>query len=502
MPELPTASTAQTMQRLRGADQLLDGIDLSDANPADLPAVTTALRRIEGRCAAVGVAVAARANATGNDPSATLLGRGRVSGRRAHQEAKRAATVERMPQLGNALQSGRVSGEHIDAVTRARAGLTGDEVELFDQLGPDLASAATKLPVDTFNRKLRTLIDDARADHGMTRLKQQRARSSLKMWSDPDGMRHLHVAGDPERFAYIETAIEHQTAALAAAAKHDNQPVTLGPALQFDALVELLSSAQGTAGRPTITILVDQATLTSGPHEHTLCETDSGVELPAPVVDRYLCDATTQHVTLDGAGLPIHVGRKHRTATPTQWTALKALYASCVWQGCDRPITWTQAHHIRYWEHGGPTNLDNLVPLCSRHHHMVHDEDWRLVLRPDRTLEIHHPPPRPAAAQSAPPGHPPPLRAARPGQTPPPPAPIGHSPPRLAPSGHARPPRPGRPDLASPHFAPRGHAPPPTGPDTLWATTQPDRRSPAPRTTRALTGPPKHPLPTLGKTPG
>jgi hypothetical protein len=56
--------------------------------------------------------------------------------------------------------------------------------------------------------------------------------------------------------------------------------------------------------------------------------------------------------------------------------------------------TRTHAHHLIHWTDGGPTNRDNLVCLCSRHHHLVHEgndtitrqSDGHLhVTRPDRT---------------------------------------------------------------------------------------------------------------------
>jgi hypothetical protein len=38
-----------------------------------------------------------------------------------------------------------------------------------------------------------------------------------------------------------------------------------------------------------------------------------------------------------------------------------------------------EAHHIWHWEHGGPTNLDNLKLLCWYHHrkHHAHDAEAR-----------------------------------------------------------------------------------------------------------------------------
>ena len=37
-------------------------------------------------------------------------------------------------------------------------------------------------------------------------------------------------------------------------------------------------------------------------------------------------------------------------------------------------------HHIDYWENGGSTDLNNMIPLCSRHHHGAHEGGWKLKL--------------------------------------------------------------------------------------------------------------------------
>ena len=46
-----------------------------------------------------------------------------------------------------------------------------------------------------------------------------------------------------------------------------------------------------------------------------------------------------------------------------------------------------RAHH----EHGGRTDIDGLLPLCNRHHHLVHEGGWQLVLAADRTLTVIRP---------------------------------------------------------------------------------------------------------------
>ncbi|MEI6497936.1 MAG: HNH endonuclease signature motif containing protein, partial [Actinomycetota bacterium] len=71
--------------------------------------------------------------------------------------------------------------------------------------------------------------------------------------------------------------------------------------------------------------------------------------------------------------------------------ALRAMYRTCAFDGCDVAFHRCEIHHIIPWERGGPTDLDNLIPLCSRHHHLVHDLAWKLRLEPDRTLVITQP---------------------------------------------------------------------------------------------------------------
>jgi hypothetical protein len=70
---------------------------------------------------------------------------------------------------------------------------------------------------------------------------------------------------------------------------------------------------------------------------------------------------------------PLEVGRATRVVSATQGTALAVRDGGCVFPGCDRPLAWCEAHHLRHWLHGGATDLANLVLLCRAHHRAVHD---------------------------------------------------------------------------------------------------------------------------------
>lgn len=150
-------------------------------------------------------------------------------------------------------------------------------------------------------------------------------------------------------------------------------------------------------------VVIDLATLLHGLHEHsTIDPGHPDVDLPATTALRLACDAGIIPVVLDGDGLPLHVGRTRRLATEAQRRALRVIYPTCAIDGCPVGFDHCRIHHIAWWEHHGPTDLANLLPLCHRHHTATHEGRWQLHLAPDRTLttthpdgtRITHPPPR------------------------------------------------------------------------------------------------------------
>ena len=49
----------------------------------------------------------------------------------------------------------------------------------------------------------------------------------------------------------------------------------------------------------------------------------------------------------------------------------------CAFPSCTH-TRFLDAHHIEHWVDGGPTELDNLVLLCRRHHTFVHELGYRI----------------------------------------------------------------------------------------------------------------------------
>ncbi|MER6669439.1 DUF222 domain-containing protein [Amycolatopsis japonica] len=100
------------------------------------------------------------------------------------------------------------------------------------------------------------------------------------------------------------------------------------------------------------------------------------------------CDCLMIPAVLGAAGEPLDVGRMKRFVTPGQRRALNIRDGGCAFPGCHRAPKHCHAHHIRHWADGGPTDLRNLVLLCSFHHRLIHHGDWQVRMAPERVPEF------------------------------------------------------------------------------------------------------------------
>jgi hypothetical protein len=94
-------------------------------------------------------------------------------------------------------------------------------------------------------------------------------------------------------------------------------------------------------------------------------------------MERLLCDSAIARVVTDARGAVLNLGRTTYRPNRAQRRALRRMYGGCAFPGCDRPFRQCDVHHVlRYPD--GPTDLDNLLPLCRHHHVLTHEGGWRL----------------------------------------------------------------------------------------------------------------------------
>jgi hypothetical protein len=152
-----------------------------------------------------------------------------------------------------------------------------------------------------------------------------------------------------------------------------------------DALIQLLQSAtpglpQVRGERPNVSVTVGLESLQAKAVGCAPAMLDSGIPLSIGATLRLLCDANVIPIVLGSHGEPLDIGRLTRTIPTGMRRALVARDQGCAFPGCDRPASWCDAHHCKYWTDGGETELCNLCLLCSHHHDVVHHDGWEITM--------------------------------------------------------------------------------------------------------------------------
>ena len=147
----------------------------------------------------------------------------------------------------------------------------------------------------------------------------------------------------------------------------------------------------GRAGSIDLSVLIDATTLLEGVHQHSVIDCGLGIELPVETLRRMACCAEITPIIVGADGVHLELGRTTRLANRAQRRALRAMYRGCAIPGCCVGWDYVVIHHLHWYRNGGPTDISNLLPLCSKHHHLAHEGRWQLTLDPARNLTILRP---------------------------------------------------------------------------------------------------------------
>jgi len=208
-------------------------------------------------------------------------------------------------------------------------------------------------------------------------------------------MRKLLLELDPVGGAAIHDAIQAETSRLVRHKQDDPTDHRTIEQLTADAISNLILNGQQALrpGTRELLVLVDyHHTLVAGLHDQSVHECFDGTHLTPETIRRIACDAHIIPIVLGAPGELLNAGREQRTATRQQRRALRAIYRTCAIDGCTSRYEHCELHHIIPWTRHGETNLHNLIPLCDRHHHIVHEGGCHLSINTtNRALTIHHP---------------------------------------------------------------------------------------------------------------
>ncbi len=132
--------------------------------------------------------------------------------------------------------------------------------------------------------------------------------------------------------------------------------------------------------RPAVRVMVTNTTL----HDragHGVVE-GIGQAIAFAAVERHLCDTGAVTVGFDDDGQCVNVGRNQRLFTQKQRIGMSVRDGGCIADGCNRPPSYCEAHHINQWfRDDGKTDIADGVLLCRRHHLLLHNTGWQIIRR-------------------------------------------------------------------------------------------------------------------------
>jgi hypothetical protein len=134
-------------------------------------------------------------------------------------------------------------------------------------------------------------------------------------------------------------------------------------------------------GRPPVTMIVRIGL--DALHTGTGSAEIDGIAAPisARTARRLAADAHLIPAVLGSNSEVLDLGRSRRLFSRAQRLALAERDDGCAWPGCPHPPSYTEAHHIRWWDaHTGPTDLNNGILLCTTHHHRIHADNWDIPI--------------------------------------------------------------------------------------------------------------------------
>ncbi len=296
------------------------------------------------------------------------------------------ALADRMPVTAKAFEAGELGLDHATVIVQATRDLQHD---LAAELEAFLAEQAPPLTP----RQLRVVAEEVLAaaapEQSADEAARKHAAQRLNLSETLDGRWRLDGWLDAEAGLIVSKAI----ASFTRKPDPDGDVLTeSAPSRRAEALVQMARHATAHAetchgeggGRHTVNVGLSHQALLDG---LGTAGTPDGQRLPAATARRMACDASIIPAVYGADSEILDFGRRTRTISAGLRHFLTARDGGCTWPGCDRPPSYTEAHHRKHWIDGGETNPEDLELLCCHHHHQVHEGGWNMTIGndPDRT---------------------------------------------------------------------------------------------------------------------
>ena len=298
-----------------------------------------------------------------------------------------------------ALDAGLVSPDHAAVIVRATSQLPDTvSVEQRHEVEVSLVEKAARFSPDQLRRIARRAIEAVEPDqkivdaheNELIRSEEQAARDkcSLTLHDNGDGTTTGHFTIPALAAAMLGKVIDAMTAPrrMREEAADRSFDWRHRRGLAFAELLEHLPTDHlhpKTAA--TVVVTIDHTVL-AGAMKAAHLDTDQA--LSAGDARRLACTSGILPAVLGTKSVALDLGRESRLFSEAQRVAKGLEHTTCAATGCERPYAWCELHHRRPWAQGGRTDLADAIPLCSQHHHWIHDNGYNHQTMPDGSIRF------------------------------------------------------------------------------------------------------------------
>jgi hypothetical protein len=372
----------------------LSAVDFAGLAPSEQGSTLVAFEELSSRFEAVRLACTGAWDAVGSwaldgalNGAVWLRANTGTGIRDARRQTRTARVLRRAPVLAAAFASGKLTASKVALLAPLAE---GDTAELFARDEAILVEQSVGLTTDEVARLVRywrSIADDAlsRPDETAAELE---AKQAVHVHTTDAGAVVADMTLAPIGGAIWQNELERLCEEIWKAST-ERERADINPAQRRAlALVEMARrSADWTAtmtGRavPLFTAVIDVDTMAgrNGP----VCNLANGTRITPADVQEWLAKSDFAPLITDPKGAVLYFGRTRRYASPKQRQAVIIRDRHCAFAGCDRPAGWSDVHHLWDWDQGGSTDIDNMILLCSRHHHqVVHKQGFTAQREPD-----------------------------------------------------------------------------------------------------------------------
>jgi hypothetical protein len=304
-----------------------------------------------------------------------------------------AERIETLPETRDRLLDGRLSIGQAALVSAGAAVDPGAEAHLL--------RTATRSGMRGLRQEKERVVAAATDEEAAAR--RARRERHLRTWTNGPAT-HGTFSGPTEQVADLLDALEPLTRARFDEARRAGQQEPL-EAYRFDALCTLVrqpGAGVATARRTKhiARVRVDLTALVRGRTEPgEVCEIPGVGPVPVAHAREVLSHGLLQLVITDGVDVRTVVSTTRHVPPPLK-IAIAERDRTCKVRGCDCD-RMLHRHHTDDFVRSQRTIYSELGNLCTRHHHLVHDEGYRIIDHHDGTWDLAAPdraPPDTAAA--------------------------------------------------------------------------------------------------------